>query len=62
MRKIQELKIGDKVQTIKGCRISGISSGIIIGWSYWKDYPAAQIRKFSDGKIRQFLIKNLRKI
>lgn len=60
-REIIELKIGDKVRTTRGCRISGPSTGNIVGWSKWKDYEAAQVRK-PDGKIRQFLIKNLEKI
>lgn len=56
--KIIELKIGDRVLTTKGCRIKGGSSGVIVGWSKWKDYPAAQVKK-TDGKTKQFLVKNL---
>ena len=58
---IVEFKIGDKVRTLKGCRLNGTSSGVIVGWSKWKDYEAAQVKK-TDGKIRQFLIKNLVKM
>ena len=61
MKEIIEFKIGDKVRTNKGCRINGPSSGVIVGWSKWKDYEAAQVKK-ENGVVRQFLLKNLVKM
>lgn len=58
--KIEELKVGDEVFTKKGCRMVGPTGGVIIGWSKWKDYDAAMVKKY-DGRISQFLVKNLYK-
>lgn len=58
---IEELKIGDRVRTRKGCKLAGPSSGIIVGWSKWNGISAANVKKDA-GDTRQFLIRNLYKI
>lgn len=61
MSEILQFKIGDRVRTKKGCKNNGPSSGVITGFSKWKDYPAANVIK-DNGQKRQFLIQNLFKI
>lgn len=66
MREIK-FKIGDKVKTIKGGRLpdEGRFEGIIAGFSKWKTYNAANVKKIGrTGKeiTVQCLIKNLVKI
>lgn len=38
--------IGDHVKTLKGDRVKGFQfKGKIIGFTYWKDYPAAIVKR-----------------
>lgn len=55
------LEIGDYVWSTKGCRVNGPTGGRIIGWTTWRDYPAARVRK-ADKSVVTFLEKNLTKI
>jgi len=52
--------IGQVVHTIKGDKMRGPGyGGKIVGFSKWKNYDAANVKK-EDGTVRQFLCKNLR--
>jgi len=55
------LEIGDYVWSNKGCRVNGPTGGRIIGFTEWRSYPAAKVRK-ADKSVRTFLLKNLDKI
>ncbi|GAG66880.1 unnamed protein product [marine sediment metagenome] len=55
------LEKGSYVWSKKGCRVSGPSGGRILGFTTWRNYDAAQVRK-ADGSTRIFLTKNLTKI
>jgi hypothetical protein len=58
---MSKFKIGDEVYTVKGCRIKGPSSGVVVKVDQkWSIYPAVVVKKYSDGKKRLFLEKNLR--
>jgi hypothetical protein len=51
--KSMKFKIGDYVQTIKGDRLSNIKKkGIVIGFTYWRDFPALKIKTNGDIKNR----------
>lgn len=52
------IKIGERVTTLKGCRIQGAFSGVVVGFSKWLDIPAVQVKKDS-GKTVQCLRHNL---
>ncbi|MEE8382239.1 MAG: hypothetical protein V3R78_10255 [Thermodesulfobacteriota bacterium] len=56
------MKVGDKVYTVKGCRIAGIPGSLMtiveIGRK-WMSYDAVICEK-SNGTKRMFLVKNLR--
>ena len=55
------LNVGDYVWSKKGCRVNGPTGGRIIGFTEWRDYPAAKVRK-ADLSVHVFLTKNLNKI
>lgn len=55
------LQVGDYVWSNKGCRVNGPSGGRIVGFTEWRDYEAAKVRK-ADGSVRTFLTQNLDKI
>jgi hypothetical protein len=66
MKKIT-FKIGDKVLTVKGGRLKdeGSFSGIITGFSKWRQYDAANVKKIGrNGReiTVQCLVHNLVKI
>lgn len=66
MKKIK-FKIGDHVRTIKGGRLrdEGVFSGIITGFSKWRQYPAVNVKKIGrNGRelTVQCLVHNLVKI
>jgi len=52
------LEKGSYVWSKKGCRVQGPTGGRILGFTTWRDFPAAQVRK-ADGSTRIFLTKNL---
>ena len=65
MPKKDLLHIGDTVKTVKGCRMRGVKfQGEIIGFSFWRNYVAANVRKitrsskYSKNTV-QCLLKNL---
>jgi hypothetical protein len=57
------MKIGDKVRTNKGGRgpNEGPFDGVIVGFSSWRNYNAANVKKVN-GIIVQCLLKNLIKV
>lgn len=62
-----KFKIGDNVFTVEGGRFrdEGPFSGVITGFSKWKHYDAANVKKrdkYGDFITVQCLIKNLIKI
>ena len=54
------MNIGDTVKTCKGGRGAGEGrfQGKVVGFSQWRDYDAANVRK-SSGRTVQCLVKNL---
>ncbi len=56
---VGDFKIGDKVKTVKGCRIKGAFNGIVIGFGKWSNYDAVKVRKEINNKIVMCLTKNL---
>lgn len=58
---MSNLNIGDYVWSKKGCRVKGPSGGRIVGWTQWRGYSAARVRK-ADKSVVTFLEKNLTKI
>lgn len=62
------MKIGDRVQAMKGGRFptEGSFTGTIVGFSKWRNYDAANVRKDSPrnshGATVQCLVKNLKVI
>jgi len=55
-----KLKVGDKVKTMKGCRINGTYDTLLVLDinKKWKEYDACLCQK-EDGSKRVFLTKNL---
>jgi acyl carrier protein len=56
-----KFNIGDKVHTNKGGRFDreGPFTGKIVGFSKWRNYDAANVRKDLNGRVVQCLLKNL---
>ena len=57
----KKIKIGDHVATCKGGRFhyEGPFAGVVVGFSKWKNCDAVSIKKDSNGKIVQCLVKNI---
>ena len=55
-----KLKIGDKVTTKKGCRMSRTKlTGKVVGFGSWGEYPAVKVKKDDNNRIVMCLKKNL---
>lgn len=55
-----KLKIGDKVTTTKGCRMSKTKlTGKVVGFGSWSEYPAVKVRRNDTNRVVMCLKKNL---
>ena len=52
------LEKGSYVWSKKGCRVNGPTGGRIVGFTTWRNYEAAKVKK-ADKSVRIFLLKNL---